>query len=75
MAASPASATCSPDTRRPTGSARGHAFGGHAAGGDTTGDRCDSCDKPPSHDTSRRQRPNSWLGSPDELPVIDIHSL
>ena len=40
----------------------GHAFGGHAAGQDTTGDCCDSCDKPPSHDTSRRQRPNSWLG-------------
>jgi hypothetical protein len=53
----------------------GYAFGGHAAGGDTTGDRCDSCDKPPSHDTSRRQRPISWPGSPDELPVIDIHSL
>ncbi|MFM8792468.1 MAG: hypothetical protein ACKOFX_08330, partial [Solirubrobacterales bacterium] len=31
----------------------GHAFGGHAAGQDTTGDCCDSCDKPPSHDTSR----------------------
>jgi hypothetical protein len=31
----------------------GHAVGGHAAGGDTTGDCCDSCDKPPSHDTSR----------------------
>ena len=31
----------------------GHAVGGHAAGGDTTGDCCGSCDKPPSHDTSR----------------------
>ena len=31
----------------------GHAFDGHAAGGDTTGDRCDSCDTPPPHDTSR----------------------
>jgi hypothetical protein len=30
----------------------GHAVGGHAAGGDTTGDCCDSCDKPLSHDTS-----------------------
>ena len=38
----------------------GHAVGGHAAGGDATADCCDSCDKPPSHDTSRRQRPNSW---------------
>ena len=32
----------------------GHAFGGHAAGQDTTGDCCDLRDKPPSHDTSRR---------------------
>ena len=40
----------------------GHAFGGHAADGDATGHGCDSCDKPPSHDTSRRQRPNSWPG-------------
>ena len=40
----------------------GHAVGGHAARGDATGDRCDSCDKPPSFDTSRRQRPNSWRG-------------
>ena len=40
----------------------GHAVGGHAAGGDATADCCDSCDKPPSHDTSRRQRPNSWPG-------------
>ena len=31
----------------------GHAVGGHVADGDTTGDRCDSCDKPRSHDTSR----------------------
>jgi len=31
----------------------GHAVGGHAAGGDTDGDRCDSCAKPRSHDTSR----------------------
>jgi hypothetical protein len=31
----------------------GHAVGGHAAGGDTPGDCCGSCDKPPSHDTSR----------------------
>jgi hypothetical protein len=40
----------------------GRAFGGHAARGDATADCCDSCDKPPSHDTSRRQRPNSWRG-------------
>ena len=40
----------------------GHAVGGHAADGDATGDCCDSCDKLPSHDTSRRQRPNSWPG-------------
>ncbi|MBM4058269.1 MAG: hypothetical protein FJ275_08540, partial [Planctomycetes bacterium] len=40
----------------------GHAVGGHAADGDATGHGCDSCDKPPSHDTSRRQRPNSWPG-------------
>ena len=33
--------------------ARRHAVGGDAAGGDTTGDRCDSCDKPRSHHTSR----------------------
>ena len=33
--------------------AGGHADGGHAAGGGTTGDCCDSRDKPPSHDTSR----------------------
>ena len=31
----------------------GHAFGGHAAGQDTTGDCCDLRDKPRSHDTSR----------------------
>jgi len=31
----------------------GHAARGHAARGDATGDRCDSCDKPRSHDTSR----------------------
>jgi hypothetical protein len=31
----------------------GHAVGGHAARRDATGDCCDSCDKPPSHDTSR----------------------
>jgi hypothetical protein len=31
----------------------GHAVGGHAACGDATADCCDSCDKPPSHDTSR----------------------
>ncbi|MFM8953847.1 MAG: cobalamin-dependent protein [Planctomycetaceae bacterium] len=31
----------------------GHAVGGHAADGDATGDCCGSCDKPPSHDTSR----------------------
>ena len=31
----------------------GHAARGHAARGDATGDCCDSCDKPPSHDTSR----------------------
>jgi hypothetical protein len=30
-----------------------HAVNGHAAGGDATGDCCGSCDKPPSHDTSR----------------------
>jgi hypothetical protein len=30
-----------------------HAVDGHAARGDTTGDCCDSCDKPCSHDTSR----------------------
>ena len=31
----------------------GHAVAGHAACGDATADCCDSCDKPPSHDTSR----------------------
>ena len=31
----------------------GEDIGGHAAGGDTTGDCCGSCDKPLSHDTSR----------------------
>ena len=30
-----------------------HAVGGHAARGDATGDCCDSCAKPRSHDTSR----------------------
>jgi hypothetical protein len=40
----------------------GHAVGGHAARRDTTGDCCDSCDKPRFHDTSRRQRPSSWPG-------------
>ena len=34
----------------------------HAVGGDAPGDCCGSCDKPLSHDTSRRQRPNSWPG-------------
>ena len=32
----------------------GHAVGGHVADGDVTGHGCDSCDKLPSHDTSRR---------------------
>jgi hypothetical protein len=31
----------------------GHAVGGHAADGDTTCHGCDSCDKLPTHDTSR----------------------
>ncbi len=31
----------------------GDAVGGHAARGDATGDCCDSCDQPCSHDTSR----------------------
>ena len=31
----------------------GHAVGGHAADGDANGHGCDSCDKRPSHDTSR----------------------
>jgi hypothetical protein len=31
----------------------GHAVGGHAARRDATGDCCDSCDQPRSHDTSR----------------------
>ena len=31
----------------------GHAVSGHAAGGDTPGDCCDSCDQPRSHDSSR----------------------
>ena len=31
----------------------GHAVGGHAADGDATCHGCDSCDKLPSHDTSR----------------------
>jgi hypothetical protein len=30
-----------------------HAVGGHAADGDAAGHGCDSCDKLPSHDTSR----------------------
>jgi hypothetical protein len=32
----------------------GDAVGGHAARRDATGDCCDSCDQPRSHDTSRR---------------------
>ncbi len=31
----------------------GHAVGGHAAVEDATGNYCDSCGKPRSHDTSR----------------------
>ena len=31
----------------------GHAVGGHAARGDAPGQGCDSCDKLPSHNTSR----------------------
>jgi hypothetical protein len=40
------------------------ACGRRTCGGpqDTTGDCCGLRDKPRSHDTSRRQRPNSWLG-------------
>jgi len=34
-----------------------------SAGGDINGDRCDACDKPRSHDTSRKKPgPNSWPG-------------
>jgi hypothetical protein len=56
-----------PMTKRKVGKRRDaatgrHAVNGHAAGGDATGDCCGSCDKPPSHDTSRRQRPTSLLG-------------
>ena len=38
----------------------GHAFDGHAAGGDTTGDRCDSCDNPPPTTPPGLRGPNSW---------------
>jgi hypothetical protein len=48
--------------KRRDAAAGGHAVGGHVAREDAPGDCCDSCDKPPSHDTSRRQRPNSWPG-------------
>jgi hypothetical protein len=36
------------------GKRRDAATGGHAVGGHATGDGCDSCGKPRSHDTSRR---------------------
>ena len=41
---------------------QGGQLGRPGARGDAPGDRCDSCDKPRFHDTSRRQRPNSWPG-------------
>jgi hypothetical protein len=47
----------------------GHAVGGHAAGGDTTGDCCDSCDKPPSHDTSRIAWAKLMARLGEEFPV------
>ena len=47
----------------------GHAVDGNVARGDATGDCCDSCDKPRSHDTSRRKRPNSWPGWAEEFPL------
>jgi hypothetical protein len=40
-------------TKGNVGKPRDAATGGHAARGDATGDCCDSCDKLPSHDTSR----------------------
>ena len=40
--------------KRPDAAAGWHAVGGQVARGDAPGDCCDSCDKPPSHDTSRK---------------------
>jgi hypothetical protein len=39
--------------KRRDAAAGGHAVGGHVARGDALGDCRDSCDKPPSHNTSR----------------------
>jgi hypothetical protein len=47
----------------------GRAFGGHAARGDATADRCDSCDKPPSHDTSRIAWAKLMARVGEEFPV------
>ena len=40
-------------TKGNVGKRRDAATGGHAVGGHATGDGCDSCGKPRSHDTSR----------------------
>ena len=47
----------------------GHAVGGYAAGGDAAADCCDSCDKPPSHDTSRIAWAKLMARVGEEFPV------
>jgi hypothetical protein len=47
----------------------GHAVAGHAACGDATADCCDSCDKPPSHNTSRIAWAKLMARVGEEFPV------
>jgi hypothetical protein len=46
-----------------------HAVGGHAARGDATADSCDSCDKPPSQDTSRVAWANLMAAVAEQFPL------
>ena len=55
--------------RRRDAATGGDAVGGHAADGDATADCCDSCDKPPSHDTSRIAWAKLMARVGEEFPV------